>query len=266
MLQRFLNQIKLKPVIDDASRDWLLEAFAWALRNADADVFYRNTQLVLPTPEFFPDRSQSAGEMMGQVLGRVTNYAHMEHWPFALLNPREFQALESLDPVMDGRIRRQPGSQMAEVQQLPLLPLTCLPQQLNNPEALIGSLSQGVSYYLMTQIRELPPGGRSCLPQAVDLLGVFLGFGVMLANSAYTFRGGCGSCYNPLAVRSAALTEIDTVYALAIFCELKGIPASEVKPHLKKYLRPTFSRSLREVQQLGIGNAPSLKLPESESV
>lgn len=257
--------LKPRPVVDEASRTWLLDAFAWALRNADADVFFQKTELVLPTPEFFPERSQSAGEMMGQVLKRVTSYAHMEHWPFVLINPNEFQALEA-EQVLQGTVQRGIDIPAVQAQQLPALPLTCLPQQLNNPEALIGSFAQGVSYYLLSQIRELPPGGRAFLPQAVDLLGVFLGFGVMLANSAYTFKGGCGSCYNPLAVRNAALTEIDTVYALALFCELKSIPVASVKPHLKKHLRPTLAKACREIQKQELCNVPSLKPRVSVSV
>lgn len=247
--------LKRKPLIDEASRIWLLDAFSWALRNADANVFHQKTQLILPTPNFFPDRSQSAGEMASQVLGRVINYAHMDQWNLVLVDPSQFQLPEPIEPVLDGNIRSKEMVLADASQRLPSMPLSCIPPQLNNPEALIGSFAQGLSYYLVTQIRELPPGGQEYLPQAIDVLAIFLGFGVMLANSAYTFKGGCGSCYNPLANRRAALTELDTVYALAIFCHLKGIATSTVKPHLKKHLRSGFSRACSEMKSQGFGAA-----------
>ncbi len=45
----------------------------------------------------------------------------------------------------------------------------------------------------------------------------------MFANSAFTFRGSCGSCYNPNATRDTYLSEQEATYALAIFAVLKGI-------------------------------------------
>jgi hypothetical protein len=79
------------------------------------------------------------------------------------------------------------------------------------------------------------------------LLAIFLGFGLMFANSAYNFRGGCGSCYNPYAQRSAYLSETEATYALALFCVLKDSPNSDVTPHLKKHLRGIYRKSVREL-------------------
>lgn len=244
-----LFNFQRKPVIDSDSQEWLIDAFAWALRNADAQVFFNDTQLVLPTPAFFPERSTSAQEMAIQVLQRVIGYAHLNHWPFALVSPDSFLPSSQIEPILEGDLRSQSQQQLAQVSQLPTLSLTCITPQLNNPEALIGSFAQGISFYLASQIKEPPPGGQECLPQALDVLAIFLGFGIMLANSAYTFKGSCGSCYNPLANRQAALTEIDTVYSLAIFCQLKQIPSASVKPHLKKYLQSSFNKAMREIER-----------------
>jgi len=54
-----------------------------------------------------------------------------------------------------------------------------------------------------------------------------IGYGVLLANSAYTFGGGCGSCYNATANRQPALTKLENVFALALFYQLKGIGFKE---------------------------------------
>ena len=83
------------------------------------------------------------------------------------------------------------------------------------------------------------------------MLAVYLGFGLMFANSAFTFRGGCGSCYNPNANRDAYLSEQEATYALAIFCVLKEIPNSMVTGHLKSHLRGFFKRAVKEISQEG---------------
>jgi hypothetical protein len=75
-----------------------------------------------------------------------------------------------------------------------------------------------------------------------------MGFGIMVANSAYTFRGGCGSCYNPLAERSAFLSQDEATFALALFCELKGVSQDAALSYLKKYLRPVFKKACKEIR------------------
>jgi hypothetical protein len=241
-----LGWLKPAPVIDANSKQWLVDAFEWALRWGDAQVFFEKTPLVLPSPAFFPERSHSVQEMASNAFARVTDYASLQRWPLVLVAPDAFHELPALLPSQQiGPLRGDSVPPLGDIQ----LPLSYHPAQLNNPQAMIASLAQGMSFYLSSQFPEPPPGGDANLAQALDVLAVFLGFGVMMANTAYTFRGGCGSCYNPLATRQAALTELDTLYVLAIFCHLKAIDARQVKPHLKKHLYASFKKSLRDVQR-----------------
>jgi hypothetical protein len=73
------------------------------------------------------------------------------------------------------------------------------------------------------------------------------GFGLMFANSAFTFRGGCGSCYNPQAKWDAYLSEQESTYTLAIFAVLKAIPHSTVTGHLKRHLRGFYKQAVKEI-------------------
>lgn len=241
-----LHWLNRAPVVDEGTRAWLVDTFAWALRWGDAKVFFDTTELVLPTPAFFPERSQSVQQMAEQAFARVAGYAALTRWPLALVEPQAYQEIPALPPpAVAAPLRGDNAPALGDVS----LPLSYHPAQLNQPQAMIASLAQGMSFYLSSQFPEPPPGGMANLPQALDVLAIFMGFGVMMANTAYTFRGGCGSCYNPLANRQAALTEVDTVFALAIFCHLKGISAQQVKPHLKKHLFGTFQRALRDVRR-----------------
>lgn len=74
-----------------------------------------------------------------------------------------------------------------------------------------------------------------------------MGFGLMFANSAFEVPArSCGSC-GPQAQRRSYLTQYESTYALVIFSALKGIPAKEMVPHLKKPLRSFFRKCIKEV-------------------
>jgi len=77
-----------------------------------------------------------------------------------------------------------------------------------------------------------------------------MGFGVLFANSAYTFRGGCGSCYNASANRQASLSENEILFALAVFCHLKKIDTKRANQGLKKHLKSSFTIARRQVEKM----------------
>jgi hypothetical protein len=234
-----------KPVLDHVARQWLLDAYAWALSNFNAQVFFKQTPLVLPTNEHFPGRGSSVEEMAGLILEQVKTHSGVKNWPCRLYDAT--QAMPATTPrlVLQGP-PRTPGTDIA-IADADALVIPYNPHQVSKPQALIASYAYVLAYYMGTAAQQPPPGGESYWPHATELLGVFMGFGIMFANTAYTFRGGCGSCYNPLAERSAVLSQDEVTYALAIFCALKGIGNDTVLPHLKSYLRPVYKKAAKEL-------------------
>ena len=83
------------------------------------------------------------------------------------------------------------------------------------------------------------------MPQAADALACFLGFGVMMSNTVYQFKGGCGSCYNPYANRQSALTEEQTVFIHALVCHFLNVNTG-VK-HLKPHLKGIFKKDQKQL-------------------
>ncbi len=236
-----------QPVIDDSSSEWIFNAYAWALQNFDADLFYSNTVLVRPTNEYFPGRVDSVHRMAEVIFDRVKIYAGISHWPTLVQDQSKCQLIESQQVQIQGAIRGSKGivdNNIADNQRL-VIPYN--PQQINNPEGMIATYAHILSHHMGQMAKAPPPGGIDYWPQATELLAIFLGFGLMFANSAYNFRGGCGSCYNPYAQRDAYLSEEEATYALALFCVLKGTANSEVTPHLKRHLRGIFRKSVKEI-------------------
>ena len=234
------------PVLDEDAATWLFDTFAWSLKHFDRDLFFNYTQLVLPNNDYFPGRGESVEEMANLICDRVKAYAGISHWPTRLSDLSACSINPTLPIEISGPLRLADGEQSESNEGV--LEILYNPQQLSNPEGMIASFAHTFSHYLAQMAKEPPPGGVEYWPHTTELLAVYLGFGLMFANSAFTFRGGCGSCYNPNANRDAYLTEVEATYALAIFATLKGIPSSAVTKHLKKHLRSIFKQSVKDIE------------------
>lgn len=244
----FAGLFQTKPILDTGSSEWILDTFAWAVEHFDINVFKDDTRLILPTNEFYPGKVNSINEMAQSVFDKTLKYAGMEHWPIQLVQPQHYQPQSlprlSFDDAMRGDNAKPVA--LAEQQQQVIF-ISYNPNQINQPQDLVASYAQSLASILIAQKGSLPPGGEEFIPQAVDLVACFMGFGVMLANTAYQFKGGCGSCYNPHANREVALPEQEMLYCLALFSVLKSMPAKTVHSQLKPHLKTTFKKAYKEL-------------------
>lgn len=232
------------PLLDRRYAGWMFDVYAWALRNFDPVMFRDETVLVTPTNEHFPGRANSPEQMAHLVFDRVVAYAGMQHWPLQLLPPG------SCAPAPGAGVRMVAGPRgsraVAVDPATARLTLSYDPEYINNPEAMIAVFAHTLAHHLGTSATEPPPGGAENWPHVTELLAVFLGFGLMFANTALVLpRGGC--CGGPVVRRQAYVSQHDITYALAIFSALKGLPPRVVSRHLKKSLRGHFRRALREI-------------------
>ena len=242
-----LQLFKKKPVLDEASIQWLFDTYAWALRNFDAAIFRDHTVLVQPNDRFFPGRIDSVEGMAGLICDKVKGYASIAHWPTRLVDARQCQLEEQPRLLLDGPVRG--GTAPAEVEESQRLPILYDPALINNPEAMIASFAHTFAHYLGTLAQEPPPGAEENWPHITEVLASFSGFGVIMANSAFNVRiPRCGSCAPQPVDRQSFLSQYDMTYALAIFCELKGIARGEVLPQLKSSLRGFYKRAVKDVK------------------
>ena len=237
-----------KPVLDKGSRDWLVETFSWAMNNFDSQYFYEHSVLVLPNNQFFPGRVDSVQGMAGLMFDKVKSYAGLKHWPTKLEDQNQCSLLQLPDLHLDANTRGVDvvANTGEPTEQYFVVPYN--PQQINNPEAMIATYSHILAHYIGQMSEESPPGDAELWPQATEVVAIYLGFGLMFANSAFMFRGGCGSCGNPAAARQASLTEQQSTYALAIFAVLKSIPDTQVTKYLKKHLRSFYRKAAKEIR------------------
>ena len=234
-----------RPLLDETYAGWMFDVYAWALRNFDPVMFRNETLLVTPSNHHFPGRANNADEMAHLIFDRVVAYAGMAHWPLKLLPPDNcvLEPATEVRVIAGARGSRAIATDTASAS----LTLSYDPNYLNNPEAMIAVFAHTLAHYLGTSATESPPGGDENWPHVTEILAVFLGFGLMFANTALVLpRGGC--CGGPVVRRQAYVSQHDITYALAIFSALKGLAPKEVVTHLKKSLRGHFKQALREVK------------------
>lgn len=238
---------KKSPVLEVSSSKWLFDAFAWSLQNFDAEYFYNETVLVLPNNDYFPGSAASPEAMANLIFDQVKKYAGIEHWPTRLVEDSS-ASLEFPKIEIKGALRGAGGVANDSINDEQKLPILFYPQQISNPEGMISSFAHTVAHHLGQMAGDPPPGGAEHWPHVTELLAIYMGFGVMFANSAFTYSGGgCASCYNPAANRDAYLSEREATYALAIFSVLKDIPITHITKHMKGHLRGVFKKAVKEI-------------------
>lgn len=242
-----------KPVLDSDSTEWLWESYAWALRNFDRNLFYNDTVLVTPSKSHFPDQADDAVTLAERMLDRIKGYMGMARWPtrlVALSEEQPFPAFPRIAISGPGRGERA----LVEIEAGQALPVGYDPALLQRPpDVLITLLAQNLASPLAQLCPEAPPGGDENRGAATDLLAIFMGFGIFLTNNAFNYNiGGCGSSCGcgPKGVQlMGVLTEAQMAYALALFCVLKGIPNSDVLPHLKQNVRGFYKQAVKEIER-----------------
>lgn len=246
-------------MLDEGSVQWLFDLYAWALQNFDARLFFERSILVIPDNKHFPGTASSAADMAQIIFDKVREYAGLRHWPCRLTTDQtclteqparlaiEGTSLRTMDfGTMEGVIADKGGEDES-------LAILYDPRQVTNPEAIIASFSHTLAHYLGSMAPTLPPGGDDNWPHVTEVLAVFMGFGLMFANSAFEYRNmTCGSCQPMKVQRQSFLSQYDITYALAIFAVLKGIPLKEVNSHVKKSLRSYFKKAYKDVQKRSI--------------
>jgi hypothetical protein len=257
------NLFKTKPVIDESSKEWIFDTFVWCIDQLDGEFFKNNSQLILPNNNFYPGSSTSVEEMANTIFANTLKYTGMTTWPIKLTAAETFTQKPMPQLIFESRLRGEKAkvntnstldtaiSYKVEGDKLapatPTIDIAFHASQLNQPQDLIAYLVQIQAGILVNQHGVLPPGGKEVLPQTIDLVACFMGFGVIFSNTAYQFKGGCGSCNNQNLNRQSALPELETVYALALFCVIKGIEIKQVKKELKSHLYKPFRQAHKEI-------------------
>jgi len=201
---------------------------------------------VLPNNACFPSRVDSLSALAQSSFTQVKEHAKLAHWPIDLnlSNPLNAPSLPQL--TFNQAYYGDACQVTSDFSQHNRIVLSGNVADFSNPQTAISHLIMQLSTVVLTYSEQDITVQQDLI--RIELMASFLGFGVMLANTTYQFRGGCGSCYKPGANRQHGLSEEEMIYALALFCLLKEVPNKQVLPYLKGYLRGVFKQSLKQLK------------------
>ncbi len=224
--------------IDADELEWQLATFKW-LGEEFGEI--GDTKLVLPTPEFFPRSGASGNAAVAELFEQVRSAAGLEQWPCELVTgdaERPIQAGNAHLLVHHGAPPPCGTFQMTGEGEDRRALITYNPNLAGNEEALVATFAHELGHYLMSTATTPPPGGWDLHELATDMIAVYLGFGIFLANSAKNFSQFQSAGEMGWSSRlQGYLSEAALVTALAIFQRLAGRPPSEAATHLKPYLQ-----------------------------
>ena len=240
------NLFSNKPLLDEETTQWLFDTYAWALNCFGSDFFYEDTILVTPTREHFPTEVNSRSGMANTIFEQMVRYAGMQNWPLELveLTP-DYKERYPSNPRYNG-IPRGPATALSLEDEIKAFQITYSPDLTRDPSALTTVIARQLAAHLVSASKTPGPGGEELHGHLIDMLAIFMGFGLFLTNNAVFIQRGCSGCGKSVQA-TGFLSEDQMTYALAIFCHLKKIPNKIILPHLKSPLRPVFKRALKEI-------------------
>lgn len=245
-----LEFLQSRSVIDEDTAVWVFDVFDWSLAEFGVDdVINQEPVLVVPSNEFFPGKAGSTAAMAELIFRQVQKYAGLSHWSCQLVDQNGFQ--NGLNNTAQMTLASTPSAerlmspQSNEKIMTPVIPYHT--GQVGTPDTLIAHYASILAFYLGGMAKMEPPGGSVAYGYAMEVLAIRLGFGVLFANTAYHFRGGCGKCSGPKVEREIYLSQDEAIYALALFAALKELPTKQVTLHLKSHLRSVYKRAVKDI-------------------
>ncbi|MFO7953220.1 hypothetical protein [Thioalkalivibrio sp.] len=232
------------PALDPESRAWIHAIFDWAHDEPHLGGMLRNAHLVLPTAEHFPGKADNRKAMAQLVFNRVLDHAGLADSPFRLSHPGTLMD----DPIPWDTMNTARATQNATTTGSGGVGIPYDPELVAHSQALIAHFAREIALRLLASARQAPPALEGNEAHIAELLATQMGFGIMLANTAFQVRvNQCGACKGPAAERDAALSRDDLAYALGLFLRRQGIPPGRARAHLKTPLRPALRHALRDL-------------------
>ena len=241
-----------KPVISDLDQQFQHDTYAWLLSHFGGPHFFKGKTLVLPTRDYFPAKVDSLDGAVSETFLTVKKYAGMSDWECVLQRQDEDVEARVAPTVVVKNAPTNPLGTFSATNKTNAV-ITYNPKLAKEPLHLVATFAHELAHYLTATAPEPPPGGWDNWEFATDIAATFLGFGVFMANSAFSFRQ-----YTDLNSqgwrwsRSGYLTEAEHVYALSLFLHLQKRSLTEVKPYLKSNLWSLIKKAYKQAEQSGI--------------
>ena len=208
----------------------------------------KESNLVKPTDEFFPDGGNTQSELAESIFRQVKQHAGMSKWPCRLQAQKaDPSVIVAPTVVLQGAPVSPLGTFACDSNSDEII-ITYNPASVSKPMSLIATFAHELAHYLTATFQEEPPGGWENWEYATDVAAVFLGFGIFTANSCFNFTQYTSvNTQGWQTSRQGYLSEPEVLHAHAIFTAIMDLPPKESMPHLKSSLRGNFKQAYKDV-------------------
>jgi len=242
-----------RKLVDADVADWQFEQFEWLIDNFSSGPGLPDGELWQPIPGHFP---KLEGELGPHLFACVCRQCGLDPDSFDLIanDPLKSQSLGGLAlahpaipaPAGTYRIEGDIETNFREVIDY---------DATETPLSLVATFAHELSHSFFYRGYEPWPGDMALHELFTDLIAIYLGYGIFLSNTRFSFKGFTGTGIQGWqASGSGYLPEADMIFALALFMRLKGVSdaaASEhLKPKLAKMLRTAMRQLDREVDRV----------------
>lgn len=231
--------------VDPPSRQWLDEQLAW-LAVHFADESPAKHELVLPTPDHFPDHydgtASAANAMFIRVCQRMGVDPDLVQLSVMDINPHLGFVTETGDPAPGAAGLYEAPDDDADNARCTI---TITADELSHPMALVGTMAHELAHQRLLGGGMIDPD-RFDHELLTDLTAVWCGFGIFLAN---TPRGDWRALYSHWPgtnlLRPEYMNPPMYAYALARIAHLRGEARPAWARHLTREPRQLLNQTLR---------------------
>lgn len=231
-----------KCILDPDIDAFHFQCWSWLLRHTGGIEKFRQTQLVLPTPHYFPKTETEGHARAEHIFEHVRFHAGMLEWPVRLIAQQELQSqVSTYNFIQHGTRAAGTYSNHGNGGVI-----TYDPGQ--GAVSLVATFAHELGHYLNNGFPGPPPGGWDLVEPATDVTAAFLGFGVFGANSAFHFtRTQDYEGQGWSTSRLGYITEDEWALNLAIFCGLAELDINPLKEHLKPHIFQVMKRAAKHI-------------------
>ncbi len=242
------NPFRSRPLLNEEDELFQVETYRWLLTHFGGIHFYEETQLVLPTEEFFPSKLDSLNEVAQHTFEQVKKYAGLEEWPCILEIQDEDPDLLVGDTLIVQNVEQNPHGTFT-INENNEAVITYNPKLVSEPTQMVATFAHELAHYLTSTAPEAPPGGWENWEFATDITATFLGFGIFQANSVFNFQQFSGIGTSGWKTSGGGyLSETEQSFSLGIFLKLKGISPDIAYPYCDGNIKALLKNALKEIE------------------
>lgn len=235
-------------LVDADVADWQFEQFEWLIDNSSSGPGLPDGDLWQPTSEHFPKADGDLGE---HLFALVCQQCSFDPAAFDLIamDPVKGQSLGgvALTHATEGAPL---GAYTVEGETETGLREVIYYDASQSPLQLVATFAHELAHSFFYRGFEPWAGDQELHELFTDLTAIYLGYGIFLSNSRFSFEGFTGTGVQGWQARGAGyLPEADMIFALALFMRVKGIPIDAARDHLKPKLSKMLKKAMRQLER-----------------